>query len=1443
MANRTDTFTTQIFLNDSQAKNKISQLEKDIKRLREEQIQAANAGNWDKFKEVKKDLKDATKEFNAMQTSSQKISHVLNNLSGASIKDIRQTIRAINKELNSGTIERGSKQWNFLNEQLKKCKAEIQSINQESSKTQSTWSKIVGFFNVNWGAITQGIAAITGLSVTIRKCTNDYAAMEDVMANTRKYTGMTDEQVRALNEDFKGMDTRTSREQLNDFAGAAGRLGITSKKTVEEFVDAADKISVALGDDLGDGAVDQIGKLAMAFGDDKTLGLRGAMLATGSAVNELAQNSAASAGYLVDFTARLAGVGKQAGMTQQQIMAMGSVLDSSMQQDETSATAISQLITKMSQDPAKFAKLAGKSIKEFSGLVKNDMNEALLQFFDAMKSKGGFSELAPMFEGMGLSGTRAVGVLSVMADKLNDIRSAQETANRAYFTGTSVVKEFNIQNTTVQAQLEKAKKEFQELTIELGGKLLPVARKAISTTSASVRILSQATNFIISHRRTLIALAASITALTIAVNISTIAFRIHYAAIVIGETVVKAYKTVVTTLKAALLALRLAWIAATQGTEAYTAALQANKIASATNPWTALATVILTVAGALVTLVAAFKDGEESAQKASDATNTFIQTQKAMSDVNKEANDNTAEEITKLKMLYGTLKDDNAQYSAKQNALKQIKQMVPSYHGALSKEGKLINDNVQVLKQYCDNLIVAAKAQAAFNKMVELQANNMQHQDLLTGRTNNQAWVKSQLAKYGYNPDTDVLTEDRNGMRIAKNVNGKWQYVNVAIKDWNTVRDLNELYKYNNQRIKEETAAINTNNAVMKNLEATVKADASKALQGGNNGNDGGNGGRNGGGNGGETTTTSSPSPSRGGHTDTNNDRSQRMQKEIDDAKKLNESLQAINLTRYYKGEIDYREYTKEMQRLAVDAINKEIEIRKKYGDTSKSMDLELAKALSEQKKAQIKEDEKQLEQEYKKQKINVQLEYYNPDSDKYQDQDAIDEELYKKEIEFLQKKKNLQVKGSEEYYDIDEQIEEEELQHKLARRESWEKKYKALKEQYSKMSFSEQEKQELEGLDALGLKEMGKTEEYEQLKMAIKLKYAKMAAEQTKKAENEEIISTARSRAGIDDTNGQEGNDDIFSVVGEVMGMKATEEQLQQMRQDGLINEQQYLDAKEQLHKNFWDNLPKMAQAAYNTISQFMDGMSSYYSAQSEYEVALTQKKYEKLIDKAGNNSSKQKKLQEKQEKEIAKIKTKYNRKQVKIQIAQAIAQTAVAALNAYASAAATPVVGHILAPIAAGIATAAGMIQVAAIKKQAQAQEAGYYEGGFTGGSSYRREVGVVHQGEFVANHVAVNNPQLLPAFRLIDQAQRNNTVGSLTASEVSQSMGVGGATVVSAPSVIVNQDNSDIAGTLLQARDTIERLGALLEDGVNAVVTIDGPNGLDKQYRRFKRLKENV
>lgn len=117
------------------------------------------------------------------------------------------------------------------------------------------------------------------------------------MAGVSKHTGMSAEEVDELNEAFKAMDTRTSREALNDLAADAGRLGIQGKQAVLDFVNAADIINVALGEDLGERAVKNIGKIAQLFGDADRMELKQAMLATGSVINELAQTSSASEGY------------------------------------------------------------------------------------------------------------------------------------------------------------------------------------------------------------------------------------------------------------------------------------------------------------------------------------------------------------------------------------------------------------------------------------------------------------------------------------------------------------------------------------------------------------------------------------------------------------------------------------------------------------------------------------------------------------------------------------------------------------------------------------------------------------------------------------------------------------------------------------------------------------------------------------------------------------------------------------------------------------------------------------------------------------------------------------------------------------------------------------------------------------------------------------------
>lgn len=243
--------------------------------------------------------------------------------------------------------------------------------------------------------------------------------------------------------------------------------------------------------------------------------------------------------------------------------------------------------------------------------------------------------------------------------------------------------------------------------------------------------------------------------------------------------------------------------------------------------------------------------------------------------------------------------------------------------------------------------------------------------------------------------------------------------------------------------------------------------------------------------------------------------------------------------------------------------------------------------------------------------------------------------------------------------------------------------------------------------------------------------------------------------------------------------------------------------------------------------------------------EIAKIEEKYDAEIKAAGSNTKKVEKLEKQKEAEAAKIKNKYNKKAMKIEVAQALASTAMAAINAYASASK---VNWLLGPIAAAMAVAAGMAQVAAIKQQHQAETAGYYRGGFTSDIDKRRIAGVVHGGEFVANHQAVANPQLLPILRLIDYAQRNNTVGSLTAADVSVALAQGRGVSARAEAVTRSSSADVSAGLALSASalqaagSAIDRLSSRLEYPIEAEVVLDGERGLHRKYTRYQRSLNN-
>lgn len=1445
MANSTQTFIGRVLLDDKQAKQTIALLEKQLEQVKQKKTDAFKKG--DDTKAFDKEINRINASLKTLRTNQEQVNRTFNNLSSASYKELSVVMKTVQKQLRSGAVERNSEEWKKLQQKLKEVKREMNAINSESKETTSLWSRFVNVLNTNWGAVSQIIAAYAGLSMTIRKCAQAYADMEESMANVRKYTGQTDEEVHRMNEDFKRMDTRTAREQLNELAGSAGRLGITSKDMIEEFVDGADKINVALGDDLGEGAVDKIGKLAQMFGEDKTKGLRGAMLATGSAVNELAQNSSANAGYIVDFTADLSGVGIQAGMTQAQLMGLASALDQNMQEEATSATVFSQLITKMYQEPAKFAKIAGVEVTKFSNLMKTNANEGLMTFLSAMKSRGGFAEMAPMFEEMQLNGTRAVGVLSAVASHLDQVRTAQDLATQSYASGTSVINEFNVQNNTVQAQLDKAKKRFEDLTVELGEQLIPVTRYAISTLSIGIHVLSTLITFTFTHVKQLTIIGSAIAVCTALWYKETIAIKLKAAATTYAAAIDKAYIATTTLLRAAMVALQATWAYLTKGVQGYIVVMRAARLASLTNPWAALATVLTVVGVAVYGAVKAFTSYNEAMRNSTQEAKNNRAVAEAQASLAKKVSDATLDERNKVDMLNKVIHSNVYTVDERRQAIAAMQKLVPEYHASISKEGKLYNDNQIAIQNYIKELENAAMAEAIYERKVEINKKKLELKLKESKIRHSLKAVDAERKSHPERYESEAVADAFTGQLIEQNDALK---SNEKQKEIHT-RRLKENLSLQ-QQLNAEESYYNTELRKNANLQKLYKKKEKKSLQG-------------------ESTGTNRTTSSTGHYTTEKErkaaekeqkkreaaarkaeiKRKADLKKELDDAKKSTEAQQLEATTLYSTGQIRLAEYNDRMAKIKEQGLQQRMDILRKYGEAEseeyKRLNAQKEKISADYERKQT-QDLQDLEYDRQVAEQAITAEYYNKDSDLYHNESAINEALFQLDQTFLKEKQALYLKSSDEYWQIAREIERSEQQHQYDRQKQYDDTLMQLKQEYLTLGNEQQMQLELAGLDEVHKAGLVSEEEYQRMKMGIANKYASYkpdAKDQAKDDATTALDTAKKMTRQTDDRSGSLGSDNLATIAGgaiaAIQQQKMVNDNLQKLREEDKISEQAYQDAKKQMNQETYKNIAAIAGAAFSSISSMMGAASAYSQACSDLEVAKIQANYDKQISAAGKNSAKKKRLEAKRDKEISAAKTKANKKAMKIEIAQAIASTAMAAINAYSSAAAIKGVGWIMAPIAAGLATAAGMMQIATIKKQHQAEAAGYYEGGFTGPGHYKKEAGVVHAGEFVANHNAVNNPQLLPALQLIDAAQRNNTVASLTAQDVSRAMGTGSAAVV-APVVNVNAENEQVGASLDNVSSTIERLNEQLNLGIKSYVVITGPDGFDRKWSQYQKMKSN-
>ncbi|MBQ8939922.1 MAG: phage tail tape measure protein [Paludibacteraceae bacterium] len=1328
-------------INGQQAQETLANLKKAALNLTEQIAKAAAAGDKVTLKKLRKEFSDVKRQIKEMESTTMQVESVLKRLDHASPRDLQRTLATLNKQLEY--MERGSEAWNAHTRKIRAVKDEIAKVNGELAKSQT----LIERFNAMWQTwqtvAASGVLGLTGAVMAGKKAVQMYAEMEQEMASVRKYTGMTAEQVEHLNEAFKKIDTRSSREELNRLAQEAGRLGKTSEEDVLGFVKAADQINVAL-DELGEGATLQLSKLTSIFGDEERLGTERSLLAVGSVINELSQNCTAGASYLAQFGQRLAGVGAQAGMTVPQVMAFGAVLDSQGQKVEMSATALSKLIMNLFKNTEKIANATGMDLEKFNAALKSSTNEGLLMLLNRLNELGDMSVLAPVFADMGENGARASAVISALAGNIDMLIWEQEEAAKAFEEGTSVTKEFEVQNNTVQAGLDKARKGFQEMAIALGQELMPVMRHFISSTSATMRLMLKLVQFIKEHKAAIASITAAVAAYTIAVNLALIKEKLHAALIAVKTAALHVHKV-------AVLAASVAYNKMTGNVVRANAAMKLLNATMMSNPWGLLAAAVVGAGVALYAFIKRQKEANKEQNNLTEAQKRQMRVQQQINEHNKAIDEEYAKQAGTVQSLTKIVNNDNLSLEKRREVLKRLQEIVPDYHASLTDEGKLINDNKDALDKYLVSL----------KQSIRMKMNQEKLEDIATKQ---------------------IPLEDE--MKRLQAQVDEWEEANRIYKEmlqtgegYKSEENVKKAIRENNHMISQYTHHIRSLKKEWQELEDVANGISLDMPE-----------------------PTGSPKPNAaappaGG--DDKKGKTNKFQAEDD----WKEREQALNRIAYAKGEADYDAYTKRMLEIEVQYNKKKLAHTDLAGNEQVTIEAAYYEALKKQKNNAIEGTVQQEEAAYKEIMAVLQQRYMDGELSARQYQNAI--ELA--ELEHLRKVAGLYEEGSKErlkaeknYHDTSLKYQQKHLQEDKRLQEKFRQELFTKAYQTTDTESYERDLHALELVQAQMLKAVG-----DNAKDRLKL---------------ERAFQEAKYRLGrkYNVKNAKEMKKSYRSAIDDIADW---------LKSDG-------------------------GQAFTGALETILSGMSSIFSgisdmiqAELDIETAKIQSSYDAQISAAEGNKYQEVQLEQQKQKEMSKAKAEANKKMFAMQVIQAVAQTAMSAISAYSSAAAIPVVGFILAPIAAAMAVAAGAIQIASIKKQQQASESqGYAEGGFTPAGPKYKEVGVVHAGEWVASQQLLANPQARAMVNTLDYAQRTNQMGVLSAADVSRQ--------ITAPTVVAqaSQDGrlerslAATASAIAAYSSTMDDLSKRLNEPFVTVNTVTGDKGIMKAQEEYDQLMKN-
>lgn len=422
------------------------------------------------FKKLEKQLVAYNSATTQNIKGTERVKKAINNLSGTPLKELRRALAAAKTELGKFSEKDGAG--------LKKARANVQALQNQINKLEGS----VGRANKQFGAFSttiRNISAYFGLFTVVSKAISLWNTflkknfqLSDSMADIRKVSLMAYEDIAKLEGALAKLDTRTNLEGLNKILYAGAKLGMAKYgvEGMQAFVKASNQVNVALREDLGDEALTALSKFTEVMGLIPKLGVERAMLKTGSAIFKLAATSTASAGPIINFSKRLTGVARTAGITADQILALGSAADSMMLMPEVASTAFSKLITSLQRNPKAIEKSLGMEQGTINNLFKGgNAMEAIVEILKAMHDKGNMHALNDVFKDLGSDGARLISVMVTMAKNVKMLEDHLETAKDAFQEGYAVTQEYLIQQQTAQALMERASNMWEKAFVNPEG--------------------------------------------------------------------------------------------------------------------------------------------------------------------------------------------------------------------------------------------------------------------------------------------------------------------------------------------------------------------------------------------------------------------------------------------------------------------------------------------------------------------------------------------------------------------------------------------------------------------------------------------------------------------------------------------------------------------------------------------------------------------------------------------------------------------------------------------------------------------------------------------------------------------------------------------------------------------------------------------------------------